>query len=91
MMKNLVKTVAVVAIACVVALKAYDKQNVNVSDVILVNVEALASDLEVDFPPIGVTCSKNCNDGRGRCWKPRSNQPDDCERSPYQENKCVCK
>ena len=41
-MKNIVNIVAVIAIACVVALKAYDKQNMNVSDVVLANVEALA-------------------------------------------------
>ena len=42
-MKSLVKTVAMMAIVCVVALKAYNNQNeVQLSDVVLANVEALA-------------------------------------------------
>lgn len=67
-MKNLVKIVAVMAIACFVTLKAYDKQNMNISDVVLANVEALADKSEIDLPPVVVTCSKDCTDGIGRCW-----------------------
>lgn len=44
-MKSVVKIVAMMAIVCVVALKAYNKQNeVRFSDVVLANVEALAED-----------------------------------------------
>ena len=44
-MKSVVKIVAMMAIVCVVALKAYNKQNeVQFSDVVLANVEALAED-----------------------------------------------
>ena len=42
-MKSIVKTVAMMAIVCIVALKAYNKQNeAQVSDVVLANIEALA-------------------------------------------------
>ena len=88
MMKNLVKTVAVVAIACVVALKAYDKQNMNISDVVLANVEALA-ELEGDNHEVVVLCSRSCGDGIGRCWT----GIDDtiyCKFSGYQHNFCIC-
>ena len=44
-MKSIVKTVAMMALVCVVALKAYNKQSeAQVSDVVLVNVEALTED-----------------------------------------------
>ena len=86
-MKNLVKIVAVMAIACVVTLKAYDKQNVNASDVVLANVEALASDLEVDLPGTGITCSAKCNDGVGRCWLKSSG--DFCVFSGYSSDTCT--
>ena len=86
MMKNIVKIVAVIAIACVVALKAYDKQNVNVSDVVLANVEALASNLEVDLPPVIVLCSKDCDDGIGRCWVKSEAQV--CVRSGFMADHC---
>ncbi len=85
-MKNIVKIVAVIAIACVVALKAYDKQNVNVSDVVLANVEALASNLEVDLPPVIVLCSKDCDDGIGRCWVKSEAQV--CVRSGFMADHC---
>lgn len=43
-MKSIVKTVAMMALVGVVALKAYNKQNeAQVSDVVLANVEALAN------------------------------------------------
>ena len=90
MMKNIVKIVAVIAIACVVALKAYDKQNVNVSDVVLANVEALASNLEVDLPPVIVLCSESCRDGIGKCWTTHRLDPNYCERSPELTNYCTC-
>lgn len=67
-MKNFVKIVAVMAIACVVTLKAYDKQNVKISDVLLSNVEALADKSEIDNGGFGIVCSAKCNDGIGRCW-----------------------
>lgn len=57
-MKKTVKIVAVMAIACVVALKAYDKRNVNVSDVVLANVEALADKSEIDNGGSGVVYGK---------------------------------
>ena len=85
-MKNIVNIVAVIAIACVVALKAYDKQNVNVSDVVLANVEALASNLEVDLPPVIVLCSKDCDDGIGRCWVKSEAQV--CVRSGFMADHC---
>ena len=80
------KIVAVIAIACVVALKAYDKQNVNVSDVVLANVEAMASDLEVHLPPVVITCSIDCNDGIGRCWVKSEAQV--CVRSGFMADHC---
>lgn len=44
-MKSIVKTVAMMALVCVVALKAYNKQSeAQVSDVVLANVEALTGD-----------------------------------------------
>ena len=43
-MKNIVKTVAMMALVCVVALKAYNKSEAQVSDVVLANVEALTED-----------------------------------------------
>lgn len=52
-MKSIVKTVAMMALVCVVALKAYNKQSeAQVSDVVLANVEALAQ-LEGDGPLMG--------------------------------------
>lgn len=90
-MKNIVNIVAVIAIACVVALKAYDKQNVNVSDVVLANVEALASDLEVNLPPVVVTCSSSCKDGIGQCWKTFEEYPKYCTRTDDTSNFCSCK
>lgn len=87
MMKNIVKIVAVMAIACVVALKAYDKQNVNVSDVVLANVEAMASNFEVDLPGVGITCSRYCNDGIGRCWD--VNEKGHCKFEGYQYLHCT--
>lgn len=87
-MKNLVKIVAVIAIACIVALKAYDKQKVTVSDVVLVNVEALAEPEDgVVLPTLPVTCSKTCTDGIGRCWL-RSNSGK-CVWSGYMVDYCT--
>lgn len=44
-MKSIVKTVAMMALVCIVALKAYNKQSeAQVSDVVLANVEALTED-----------------------------------------------
>jgi hypothetical protein len=84
-MKNLVKIVAVMAIACVVTLKAYDKKDVDASDVVLVNVEALA-ELEGNLPEVVITCSKTCSDGVGRCWL-RSNA-EKCVWSGYMVDYC---
>ena len=89
MMKNIVKIVAVMAIACVVALKAYDKQNMNVSDVVLANVEALA-ELEGDNHEVVVSCSESCRDGIGKCWTTHRLDPNYCERSPELTNYCTC-
>lgn len=88
-MKKIVKIVAVMAIACVVALKAYEKQKVAVSDVVLANVEALA-ELEVDLPIVEITCSASCRDGIGRCWTTHRLDPNYCERSPETTNYCTC-
>lgn len=75
------------AIVCIVALKAYNKQNeAQVSDVVLANVEALASDLEVDLPPVVITCSIDCNDGIGRCWVKSEAQV--CVRSGFMADHC---
>lgn len=80
------KIVAVIAIACVVALKAYDKQNVNVSDVVLANVEALADKSEIDNGGVGgIVCSAKCNDGIGRCWIDTGKT---CIFSGYMVNMC---
>lgn len=76
------------AIVCVVALKAYNKQNeIQVSDVVLANVEAMANDLEADLPGVGISCSEFCNDGRGRCWK--LNEKGHCKFEGYQYLYCT--
>ena len=89
MMKNLTKIVAMLAIACVLTLKASDNENVSVSDIVLANMEALAEP-RYDLPGIEVVCSKSCNDGIGKCWKQRGEDPSDCERSPDLSNYCTC-
>ncbi len=59
-MKSIVKKVAMMALVCIVALKAYNKQSeVQVSDVVLANVEALAH-LEGDDPFGGVVDDGTC-------------------------------
>ena len=83
------KIVAVMAIACVVTLKAYDKQNMNISDVVLANVEALA-ELEDDKHEVVVSCSASCRDGIGKCWTTHRLDPNYCERSPETTNYCTC-
>ena len=86
-MKSIVKTVAMMAIVCIVALKAYNKQNeAQVSDVVLANVEAMASDLEVHLPPVVITCSIDCNDGIGQCWVKSEAQV--CVRSGFMADHC---
>lgn len=58
-MKSIVKTVAMMALVCVVAMKAYNKQSeAQVSDVVLVNVEALANKSEIDNGGVGITSGK---------------------------------
>lgn len=86
-MKNIAKFVAMMAIVCVVALKAYDKlHDVNVSDVVLANVEALAArEDENVLPDLPITCSKDCKDGIGRCWIETEVS---CIFSGYISNKC---
>lgn len=57
-MKSVVKTVAMMAIVCVVALKAYSNQNeVQFSDVVLANVEALAEG-EDGLGNVGITSGR---------------------------------
>ena len=86
-MKSIVKTVAMMALVCVVALKAYNKQSeAQVSDVVLANVEAMASDLEVHLPPVVITCSIDCNDGIGQCWVKSEAQV--CVRSGFMADHC---
>ena len=88
-MKNLVKIVAMMAIVCVVALKAYNKQNeVQLSDVVLANVEALAEG-EDGLPEVEITCSRSCGDGIGRCWTGIDGTIY-CRFSGYQHNFCIC-
>jgi len=88
-MKSIVKTVAVIAMACVITIKAYNKQNANIADVVLANVEALAQD-EADLPPVVVTCSESCRDGIGKCWTTHKIDPNYCQRSPELNNYCTC-
>ena len=89
MMKNMTKIVAMLAIACVLTLKASDNENVSVSDIVLANMEALAEP-RYDLPEVEVVCSKKCTDGKGKCWIPQENDPSICDRSPDVENKCIC-
>lgn len=90
-MKNLVKIVAMMAIVCVVALKAYNKQNeVQLSDVVLANVEALA-ELEGDNHEVVVSCSSSCKDGIGQCWKTFDEYTKYCTRTDDTSNFCSCK
>ena len=59
-MKKIVTVIAMMAIVCVVVLKAYNKQSeAQVSDVVLANVEALAQ-LEVDGPVGGIVDDGTC-------------------------------
>lgn len=67
-MKKYIVFFAVMAIVCTITLKAFSKQNVvNVSDVVLANVEALATP-ETELPEVELLCSEKCTDGIGRCW-----------------------
>ena len=64
-MKSVIKIFTIAAIACVVTLKTFNEQKIiNVSDVVLANIEALAEP-EGDAT---ITCSAKCNDGIGKCW-----------------------
>ena len=75
--------------AFVLTMKVYNKQDVTVSDLVLANMEALAEP-RYELPEVEVVCSKSCNDGKGKCWVPRENDPNICDRSPEVENKCIC-
>ena len=87
-MKSIVKTVAVIAMAYVITVKAYNKQNVNIADVVLANVEALADKSEIDNGGIGgIVCSAKCNDGIGRCWLKSGG--DFCIFSGYEGDNCT--
>lgn len=88
-MKNIVKMIAVMAIACLITIKASNKQNVNISDVVLANVEALA-ELENDNPIVVITCSRTCEDGIGQCWKTFDEYSKYCTRTDDTSNFCSC-
>ena len=88
-MRKTIKIIAVLVMAFVLTMKVYNKQDVNVSDLVLANMEALAEP-RYELPEVEVVCSKSCNDGIGKCWKQRGEDPNDCERSPDLSNYCTC-
>lgn len=67
-MKSIVKTVAMMALVCVVAMKAYNKQNeAQVSDVVLANIEALAHE-EGSFGGNTVDCYSSSDGKKGASY-----------------------
>ena len=60
------------------------KNETEVSDITLANIEALARE-EMTEP--GVVCSFQCNDGIGQCWREQSGT---CVRSGDPHDHCVC-
>ena len=88
-MRKTIKIIAVLVMAFVLTMKVYNKQDVNVSDLVLANMEALAEP-RYELPEVEVSCSKECTDGIGKCWRPHDVDPNYCQRSPDLDKYCTC-
>ena len=88
-MRKIIKIIAVLVMAFVLTMKVYNKQDVNVSDLVLANMEALAEP-RYKLPEVEVSCSKECTDGIGKCWRPHDVDPSYCQRSPDLDKYCTC-
>ena len=43
-----------------------------------------------ELPEVEVSCSKECTDGIGKCWRPHDVDPNYCQRSPDLDKYCTC-
>jgi len=89
-MKKKWKTFALVAaVAAVGGYGVYtNQQAAAMSDLMLENIEALAKIEDPEEGGVIVTCSKNCDDGIGRCWI--LSNSGHCAFTGYQDDSCTC-
>ena len=85
MKKFIFKVALVAAFAAVAGYGIYTNQTTEtMSDAMLANVEALAS----DESGVTITCSRTCSDGIGRCWILSGSGH--CAFTGYQADSCTC-
>ena len=87
MTKNFFKAMTVAVFAIIAGYNVYlaNAENGNVvSDLLMANVEALSQSEEL--PEVLIECSKDCDDGIGRCWV--ESKAKKCVWSGYQIDNC---
>lgn len=83
-MRKIVKFAFVAAFAAIAGYGVYENQKADtMSDMMLANVEALASG-----EGVVITCSRSCSDGIGRCWI--LSNSGHCAFTGYQDDNCAC-
>ena len=84
-MKKVIRVAFAVVFATVAGYGAYSSQkSEGVSELALANIEALAAHEDG-----GITCSRTCSDGVGRCYKIYDIWGN-CHFSGYQSDSCTC-
>ena len=84
MKKNLINALTIITTATVFFLKTNHNTQSVISNTILDNVEALSQSEEL--PEVLIECSKDCDDGIGRCWV--ESKAKKCVWSGYQIDNC---
>ena len=84
MKKNLINALTIITTATVFFLKTNHNTQSVISNTILDNVEALSQSEEL--PEVLIECSKDCDDGIGRCWV--ESKAKKCVWSGYQIDYC---
>lgn len=93
-MKKLMIIISSVAIILVGGYSVYSSQNnMELSDLTLANVEAIAG---YEDPDLGITCNKDKYTSPGRCWTLNRDcemgwfyRPDDCKFSGFMRDTCL--
>lgn len=69
------------------------QNNIKLSNLVLANVEALATH---EFPDVEITCNQNKNEGSGTCWRMSGDcliagliRYGDCRFSGYMSDHCL--
>ena len=87
MKSNIFKSMVVAVVAIFAGYNVYlahAKTNYITTDILMANVEALAQSEEL--PELPINCSKDCDDGIGRCWV--ESKAKKCVWSGYQLDNC---